>query len=258
MSGGRPVGTAPRWYVDVDNVGGAREAIECLVSRGRTRVATICGRLDTEAGRLRYRGYWDAMPAAGLGPFPPQEGDFTEPGGAAAMAALPANHPDVDRAFAVNDNMGAGALRALREPGRLVLAGVAVVGFGDLAVAQIADPPLTTVHRSMAASAGRRRACSPHSSADRAHPADPAHPPGHRSLTSELRNRSNRYRLAACDSTPWKPAVSALAAAAAKSETTRTTSPVRRARGCRCQDPPRTCRPAGRRRPCHPKPSPSN
>lgn len=52
--GGRPVGTVPRWYVDVDNVGGAREAIEYLVSRGRTRVATICGRLDTEAGRVRY------------------------------------------------------------------------------------------------------------------------------------------------------------------------------------------------------------
>ena len=97
VSGGRPVGTVPRWYVDVDNVGGAREAIEYLVSRGRTRVATICGRLDTEAGRVRYRGYWDAMPAAGLGPFPPQEGDFSEPGGAAAMAALPANHPDGGR-----------------------------------------------------------------------------------------------------------------------------------------------------------------
>ncbi|MGP3942569.1 substrate-binding domain-containing protein [Streptomyces sp. 6N106] len=78
--------------------------------------------------------------------------------------------PDVDGVFAVNDNMGAGALRPLREPGRLVPADVAVVGFGDLAVAQIADPPLTTAHQSMAASAGRRRACSSHSSADRAPP----------------------------------------------------------------------------------------
>ncbi|MFE2673034.1 LacI family DNA-binding transcriptional regulator [Streptomyces hygroscopicus] len=149
--GGRPVGTVPRWYVDVDNVGGAREATEYLVSRGRTRVAAICGRLDTEAGRARYRGYRDAMLAAGLGPFPPQEGDFTEPSGAAAMAALLVNHPDVDGVFAANDNMGAGALRALREAGRLVPADVAVVGFDDLAVAQIADPPLTTVHQPLTA-----------------------------------------------------------------------------------------------------------
>ncbi|MDN3055136.1 LacI family DNA-binding transcriptional regulator [Streptomyces sp. SRF1] len=149
--GGRPVGTVPRWYVDVDNVGGAREATEYLVSRGRTRVAAICGRLDTEAGRARYRGYRDAMLAAGLGPFPPQEGDFTEPSGAAAMAALLVNHPDVEGVFAANDNMGAGALRALREAGRLVPADVAVVGFDDLAVAQIADPPLTTVHQPLTA-----------------------------------------------------------------------------------------------------------
>ncbi|QEU88965.1 LacI family transcriptional regulator [Streptomyces viridosporus T7A] len=149
--GGRPVGPVPRWYVDVDNVGGAREATEYLVSRGRTRVAAICGRLDTGAGRARYRGYRDAMLAAGLDPFPPQEGDFTEPSGAAAMAVLLAEHPDLDGVFAANDNMGAGALRTLREAGRPVPADVAVVGFDDLAVARIADPPLTTVHQPITA-----------------------------------------------------------------------------------------------------------
>lgn len=149
--GGRPVGSVPRWYVDVDNVGGARKATEYLVSRGRTRVAAICGRLDTEAGRARYGGYRDAMLAAGLDPLPPQEGDFTEPSGVAAMAALLADHPALDGVFAANDNMGAGALRTLREAGRLIPADVAVVGFDDLAVAQIADPPLTTVHQPITA-----------------------------------------------------------------------------------------------------------
>ncbi|MGY4742355.1 LacI family DNA-binding transcriptional regulator [Streptomyces sp. ATMOS53] len=149
--GGRPVGPAPRWYVDVDNVGGAREATEYLISRGRTRTAAICGRLDTGAGRARYRGYRDAMLAAGLEPSPPQEGDFTEPSGAAAMAALLADHPDLDGVFAANDNMGAGALRTLRAAGRTVPADVAVIGFDDLTVAQVADPPLTTVHQPIAA-----------------------------------------------------------------------------------------------------------
>ncbi|GAA2569618.1 LacI family DNA-binding transcriptional regulator [Streptomyces roseoviolaceus] len=149
--GGRPVGSAPRWYVDVDNVGGAREATEYLLARGRTRVAAICGRLDTGAGRARYRGYRDALLAAGLDPLPPQEGDFTEPSGAAAMAVLLANHPDLDGVFAANDNMGAGALRTLRAAGRAVPADVAVVGFDDLTVAQVADPPLTTVHQPITA-----------------------------------------------------------------------------------------------------------
>jgi DNA-binding LacI/PurR family transcriptional regulator len=149
--GGRPVGSAPRWYVDVDNVGGAREATEYLVSLGRTRVAAICGRLDTEAGRARYRGHRDALLAAGLDPLPPQEGDFTEPSGAAAMAVLLADHPDLDGVFAANDNMAAGALRMLRVSGRAVPADVAVVGFDDLTVAQVADPPLTTVHQPITA-----------------------------------------------------------------------------------------------------------
>ncbi|WP_318199614.1 LacI family DNA-binding transcriptional regulator [Streptomyces sp. SCL15-4] len=149
--GGRPVGWVPRWYVDVDNAGGAREATEYLIARGRTRVAALCGRLDTEAGRARYRGYRDAMLAAGLTPYPPREGDFTEPGGAAVMAALLAHHPGVDAVFAANDNMGAGALRTLRAAGRRVPADVAVVGFDDLAVAQVADPPLTTVHQPIGA-----------------------------------------------------------------------------------------------------------
>ncbi|MFF9243847.1 LacI family DNA-binding transcriptional regulator [Streptomyces sp. NPDC014776] len=145
--GGRPIGSAPRWYVDVDNVGGAREATEHLVSRGRTRVAALCGRLDTEAGRARYQGYRDAMLAAGLEPLPPQEGDFTETSGAAAMAAVLEKRPDVDGVFAASDNMAAGALRTLRKAGRQVPADVAVVGFDDLTAAQIADPPLTTVHQ---------------------------------------------------------------------------------------------------------------
>jgi DNA-binding LacI/PurR family transcriptional regulator len=52
----------------------------------------------------------------------------------------------VDGVFAAN-NMAAGGLRTLREAGRRVPADVAVAGFDDLTVTQIADPPLTTVHR---------------------------------------------------------------------------------------------------------------
>ncbi|MBN3932936.1 LacI family DNA-binding transcriptional regulator [Streptomyces verrucosisporus] len=155
--GGRPIGPAPRWYVDADNVGGAREATEYLISRGRRRVATVCGRLDTGVGRARYRGYRDAMLAAGLAPLPPREGDFTESSGTAATAALLTDHPEVDGVFAANDNMGAGALRALRAAGRTVPGDVAVVGFDDLTVARIADPPLTTVQQPIQA-LGRKMA----------------------------------------------------------------------------------------------------
>ncbi len=145
--GGRPVGFEPPWYVDADNIGGARQATEHLLARGRRRVAMICGPPDTQVSRARHRGYREAMILAGLEPFTPVSGDFNEPSGATAMAELLERHPEVDGVFAANDNMAAGALRALRGAGRVVPGDVAVVGFDDLDIARIAEPSLTTVRQ---------------------------------------------------------------------------------------------------------------
>ena len=56
--GGRPVGPAGRYsYVDVDNVGGARQAVAHLLGSGRRRIATITGPQDMGAGQDRLAGY---------------------------------------------------------------------------------------------------------------------------------------------------------------------------------------------------------
>ncbi|MGW1037783.1 LacI family DNA-binding transcriptional regulator [Streptomyces antibioticus] len=145
--GGRPVGKDPRWYVDIDNVAGARVATDHLLARGRKNIVTISGPLDTQVGQARHRGYREALLLAGVTPREPETGDFEEAGGAAAMTRLLQAHPDLDGVFAANDNMAVGALRALRQAGRSVPGEVSVVGFDDLAVAQIAEPALTTVHQ---------------------------------------------------------------------------------------------------------------
>lgn len=145
--GGRPGGSDPRWYVDIDNAAGARRATEHLLASGRKNIVTICGPLDTEVGRARHQGHREALLLAGRTPHAFEIGDFNEPSGAAAMARLLAQHQDVDGVFAANDNMAVGALRALREAGRSVPHDVAVVGFDDLPVARITDPALTTVHQ---------------------------------------------------------------------------------------------------------------
>jgi DNA-binding LacI/PurR family transcriptional regulator len=149
--GGRPVNFEPQWYVDSDNVGGARLATEHLLGLGRTRVVTITGQRGSQAGETRERGYREAMIMAGLTPLGLAEGDFTEAGGAAAMRILLDRHPDLDAVFAASDNMAAGALRVLTESGRSVPADVAVVGFDDLDIAERTEPPLTTVHQSIQA-----------------------------------------------------------------------------------------------------------
>ncbi|MFD5462636.1 LacI family DNA-binding transcriptional regulator [Kitasatospora sp. NPDC127059] len=146
--GGLPLtGTPPRWYVDPDNRGGARLAVEHLVGSGRRNIAMITGQVDLQAAVAREQGFREALVLAGLSPAGLVPGDFTQGGGEAAMERLLADRPDVDAVFAANDGMALGALRALRRHGRHVPGDVAVVGFDDLAGALYADPPLTTVHQ---------------------------------------------------------------------------------------------------------------
>ncbi len=145
--GGRPLDGEPRWYADADNRGGARLAAEHLIARGRRRLATVTGMLDTDVAVQRLHGYREALAVAGLDASRTAEADFTEPGGHAATQRLLELHPELDAIFAANDNMAAGALRALREAGRSVPADVSVVGFDDAPVARLTTPQLTTVQQ---------------------------------------------------------------------------------------------------------------
>jgi DNA-binding LacI/PurR family transcriptional regulator len=145
--GGRPLHGEPTWYVDADNRGGARLATEHLIAGGRRRIAAIIGRQDTQVGTARYQGYRETLAVAGLDGRRTECADFTEEGGAAAMARLLERHPELDAVFAQSDNMAAGAIRTLKAAGRTVPDDVAVVGFDDLPIARNTDPPLTTVHQ---------------------------------------------------------------------------------------------------------------
>lgn len=144
---GRPLDGDPPWFVDADNYGGARAAVEHLIATGRTRIAMITGPEDTRIHDSRLRGYRDALALAGLRPYGESGGEFTDQAGAAAMRRLLATRPDLDAVFAASDNMATGALRVLRESGRAVPDDVALIGFDDAGAAVAADPPLTTVHQ---------------------------------------------------------------------------------------------------------------
>jgi DNA-binding LacI/PurR family transcriptional regulator len=141
---GGPPAESERWLgvVDVDNVGGARQAVEHLRRSGRRRIATIAGPQDTAAGVARLAGYRQASDHDLVA-----YGDFRESGGADAMRDLLERHPDLDAVFAASDLMAVGAMRALREAGCRVPDDVAVVGFEDATFARHTEPALTTVHQ---------------------------------------------------------------------------------------------------------------
>lgn len=147
VHGGRPLEKTPRYYVDADNRGGARQAVEYLISMGRQRIATITGEQDQYVGVARYLGYREAVVLAGLSDKRVAHGDFGEPSGAAAMNRLLDEHPDLDAVFVASDAMAVGALKVLHERRRAVPDDIAVVGFNDIVTAQHTQPTLTTVHQ---------------------------------------------------------------------------------------------------------------
>ena len=148
--GGRGPDNMDVAFVDVDNVLGARLAVDHLVHRGRRRIATIAGPPDMVAGRTRLQGYRDGLAAVDVEVDERLvvHGDFGQESGEAGMRNLLVRAPDVDGVFCANDLMAAGALRVLHEAGRKVPEDVSVVGFDDAPLAQSTHPPLTTVHQS--------------------------------------------------------------------------------------------------------------
>jgi DNA-binding LacI/PurR family transcriptional regulator len=145
--GGKPLGIEPAHYVDADNRGGARRAVEHLVETGRRRIATITGPLDMDVGAARYNGFRDALGSAGLQAHRVAHADFTPAAAVRAMAELLDQYPDLDGVFAAADSMAAAALDVLHKRGHRVPEDVAVVGFDDRPLAQQTKPALTTIHQ---------------------------------------------------------------------------------------------------------------
>ncbi len=135
--------------VDSDNYAGARSAVEHLLARGRSTIATITGRLDVYGARRRVDGYREGLREAGhqVDEDLIVRGDFTEEGGRRAMTELLRRRPGLDAVFAGSDVMAAGARQVLREAGRRIPDDVALVGFDDSAIARHMDPPLTSVQQ---------------------------------------------------------------------------------------------------------------
>jgi DNA-binding LacI/PurR family transcriptional regulator len=135
-------------YVDADNAGGARMAVQYLLKTGRDKIATVAGPPDMAVGADRLAGYRATMADAGLDdPSLVVFGDFGRVSAAHGLYRLLDRRPAIDAVFAASDLMAAGVLGALRRQGRRVPEDVAVVGFEDSPLAEHTDPKLTTVRQ---------------------------------------------------------------------------------------------------------------
>jgi LacI family transcriptional regulator len=137
--------------VDVDNVDGGLKATQCLIDGGHRQIGAITGPLDWKSVNDRNRGYRLALEQAGI----PFDGSLIEHGawsyesGYQAVGQLLERAPHITALFAQNDRMAVGAMRALREAGRMIPDDVAIVGYDDIPAAAYSHPPLTTIRQPM-------------------------------------------------------------------------------------------------------------
>jgi LacI family transcriptional regulator len=131
----------------VDNEHGAELATGHLIENGFRRIACITGPKRISTAMQRLRGYQRALKRAGL-PFEEdlvRYADFRSDGGYHAMTSLLALSPRPDAVFGANNLMTVGLLERLVDERVDVPSDIGVVGFDDVAWANLVRPSLTTV-----------------------------------------------------------------------------------------------------------------
>jgi LacI family transcriptional regulator len=136
-------------FVVVDNRLGARLAAEHLLSLGHIEIAVISGPLSSFPGRERHEAFLQTLSNSGR-PVRAEHiriSDFRVEGGYAAMAGLLDEQVPPTAVFCANNLMSIGALRLLRDRAVAIPDEVSLVGFDDLDLSELLNPPLTVVDR---------------------------------------------------------------------------------------------------------------
>jgi DNA-binding LacI/PurR family transcriptional regulator len=141
--------------ISVDNLEGGRIATQHLIDLGHERIGFISGAIATVSRKRRLAGYQQALEQAGIAYSPSLVwadesagfGDVVSAQlGHDGMAALLRKKRPPTAVVAINDMYAMGACSALRDAGKPAPA-VSVVGFDDLVLAPLFNPPLTTIRQ---------------------------------------------------------------------------------------------------------------
>jgi LacI family transcriptional regulator len=139
--------------IQIDNIGGAQALTAHLIELGHRRIAFIAGPEHLKVAEQRKQGYQQALAEAGID-FQPElvlAGNFTQAQGEAAAYQL-AQFSAADRpsaVFASNDETAFGLMSGLSQLGWRIPDDISICGFGDVPMAKMVTPGLTTVHIAM-------------------------------------------------------------------------------------------------------------
>jgi LacI family transcriptional regulator len=133
--------------VDGDSVDGSFQAIDYLARLGHERIAFLNGPPDSKYSIERLAGYRKALRKNRL-PLRKEwiyEFDASQEGGHEGMRRFLSGSKPPTAVLVINDYSSMGALRAAKEMGYRVPEDISLIGYGDVPLACMTEPPLTTI-----------------------------------------------------------------------------------------------------------------
>ena len=134
-------------FVAFDNVKASDHTVDYLYSMGHRRIGMITGHFsDSNRSKNRWEGYRAGLQKRGI-PYDGQlvmQKDFTAIFGREAATRM-LQHPNPPTAiFCGNDIIAYGAMAAAKDKGLKVGVDIGIVGFDDIEMSAVMNPPLTT------------------------------------------------------------------------------------------------------------------
>ncbi len=136
--------------IAIDYLQGFREAVEHLRMLGHRKIGFVSGPASLSSAVRRREAFETAMKTSALTLEPAWifEGDHKITGGHFAAQALLAMRHAPTALVCSNDLTAIGILQALHRTGYAVPQHISLIGFDDLFLSEIVQPPLTTLHLS--------------------------------------------------------------------------------------------------------------
>lgn len=136
-------------YIIHDDYHASRDAVKYLIEKNHRSIGFIgVGEWDIAVGVDRKRGYLDELNHQGI-KIEDQYikiGDFSQESGYQLAKELMSLEKKPTAIFAVTDHLAIGCMEYLKQASYEIPKDVAVIGIGDMAVADIVTPKLTTIH----------------------------------------------------------------------------------------------------------------
>jgi LacI family transcriptional regulator len=131
--------------VRTDHGAGSALAADHLVKRGHKEIAYVGGPLQIQTFDLRLEGFKKALAKHGLKPAAIKLVDNDEDAAAGAVKEILASKSRPTALYTASIKLTIGGLRAIREAGIKVPSEIEIVGFDDIAMADLFSMPVSTV-----------------------------------------------------------------------------------------------------------------